>query len=445
MLIDERFIAEAMSTAADQFRIDESVIEEILNNSISLQAPAKNDERFTDKDLQADVSEIEEPIWDELNETESITLRFRKRAKKISASRKTLPVAIAASIVLTIFLTLSIAGINHTTGANVASSTAKETLPGTKAPSTSHIPNSSSTSRLGLNEFGKFPSQPQINSQGETFSGSASGSSSSAAVQGAAQAAAQAAQAPPPGQNSTQSISPVVPGAIQPPPSQNAIEKTGSVVLSVKYGTFNETINRLSGLATGSGGFVGNSQSQSENGLMTGSITLEVPVNSFESVVGQVESLGKVVSVSTKATNVTGQVVDLASRIQALQDSLAQYEKILSQAYSIGDVLSVQSQIDSIQSQIEHLQGEQNLMNSVTIYSSLNISVNELGRTGHPVQIHTPESGIALAWHKAINGFARGFDDVIAIAGPLLFGLIALIIALFIFKFSWKSIRRWIL
>ena len=178
---------------------------------------------------------------------------------------------------------------------------------------------------------------------------------------------------------------------------------------------------------------------------MTGSITLEVPVNSFESVVGQVESLGKVVSVSTKATNVTGQVVDLASRIQALQDSLAQYEKILSQAYSIGDVLSVQSQIDSIQSQIEQLQGEQNLMNSVTIYSSLNISVNELGRTGHPVQIHAPESGIALAWHKAINGFARGFDDVIALAGPLLFGLIALIIALFIFKLSWRSIRRWIL
>ncbi len=441
MLIDERFIAEAMSTAADQFRIDESVIEEILNNSISFQAPAKNDERFTDKDLQADVSEIEEPIWDELNETESITLRFRKRAKKISASRKTLPVAIAASIVLTIFLTLSIAGINHTTGANVASSTAKETLPGTKAPSTSHISNSSSTSRLGLNELAKSPSQLQFDSQGETFSGSASGSSSSAAVRGAAQAAA----IPTPGQNPAQSISPVVPDAIQPPPSQNAIEKTGSVVLSVKYGTFNETINRLSGLATGSGGFVGNSQSQSENGLMTGSITLEVPVNSFESVVGQVESLGKVVSVSTKATNVTGQVVDLASRIQALQDSLAQYEKILSQAYSIGDVLSVQSQIDSIQSQIEQLQGEQNLMNSVTIYSSLNISVNELGRTGHPVQIHSPESGIALAWHKAINGFARGFDDVIAIAGPLLFGLIALIIALFIFKFSWKSIRRWIL
>ena len=45
----------------------------------------------------------------------------------------------------------------------------------------------------------------------------------------------------------------------------------------------------------------------------------------------------------------TGQYVDLQARLTALEDSRQQYLTILAKATSIGDILSVQEQLDSIQ------------------------------------------------------------------------------------------------
>ena len=223
--------------------------------------------------------------------------------------------------------------------------------------------------------------------------------------------------------------------------SNQSIQKTGSVSLTVSRGRFSAVMNRLTALASGSGGFVSNTETNQDTGTPSGSITLEVPVADFETVLDQVRSLGKVGSVSTQAVNVTGQVVDIQSRIQALQDSLSQYEKILSQATSISDILTVQNQIDSIQSQIEQLQGQQNLLNASTLYSTLSVSVAETGAP-HTPSPPTPPTGIGRAWHDAVSGFTGGFDGLVSIAGPLAFALLCLVAVLVIGRLVWRAARR---
>jgi Domain of unknown function (DUF4349) len=221
------------------------------------------------------------------------------------------------------------------------------------------------------------------------------------------------------------------------------IEQTGSLALTVGRGRLTTTMNRLTALATANSGFVASSQTQAgsrSQGPPSGSITLQVPVNSFPAVLKQAQQLGKPSDVTTKATDVTGQYVDLQARIAALESSRQQYLTILSKATSVGDVLSVQEQIDTIQSQIEQLQGQLQVLTSETSFSSLAISVSEGTPAPRPVPL--PESGVVRAWHDSVSGFLAGVEGVIRVAGPLLFALLALTVVLVGGRALWRRYRR---
>src|SRR5262249_47064326 len=150
-------------------------------------------------------------------------------------------------------------------------------------------------------------------------------------------------------------------------------EQTGTLGLSVHRGALRHTMTQLSALATAYGGFVASSQAQSGagSGAPYGTVTIQVPVNTFNAALKSAQALGKTSSLTTKATDVTGQYVDLQARIAALEASRQQYLTILSRATTVGDVLAVQSQLDSIQSQIEQLQGQLQVLTSQTSYSTL--------------------------------------------------------------------------
>jgi hypothetical protein len=217
------------------------------------------------------------------------------------------------------------------------------------------------------------------------------------------------------------------------------IQQTGSLTLTVGRGKLGGTITRLSALAVAGGGFVANAQTQS-GAAPSGSVTLQVPVDDFASLLQQAQALGRVSDLSTKATDVTGQYVDLQSRITALQDSRQQYLTILAKATTVGDVLAVQEQIDAIQSQIEQLQGQLQLLSSQTSYSTLTVSVGE--STPSPPPSPLPESGLVRAWHASIGGFVTGVEGVVRIAGPLLFALLLLGAVLAGGRALWRRYQR---
>ena len=217
------------------------------------------------------------------------------------------------------------------------------------------------------------------------------------------------------------------------------IEQTGSLTLTVGRGKLNRTMTQLTALAVSNGGFVANSQTQS-GAAPSGSVTLQVPVDTFATVLQRAQALGRTSDLTTKATDVTGQYVDLQSRITALQASRQQYLTILAKATTVGDVLAVQEQIDSIQSQIEQLQGQLQLLTGQTSYSTLTVGVSE--NTPAPPPSPLPESGLVRAWHDSIGGFVAGVEGVIRIAGPLLFALLLLGVVLAGGRALWRRYQR---
>ncbi len=222
------------------------------------------------------------------------------------------------------------------------------------------------------------------------------------------------------------------------------IEQTGSLALTVARGKLSRTVTQLTALAGAYGGFVANSQTQTAtaDGGASGSVTLQIPVQSFATVLTRAKALGTTSDLTTKATDVTGQYVDLQARITALQASRQQYLAILAKATTVGDVLSVQEQINALQVQIEQLQGQLQLLTSQTTYSTLTVTVNEHTPAPAPSPRTLPESGLVRAWHASIGGFVTGVEGLIRVAGPLLFVLLLLGVVLVGGRALWRRYQR---
>jgi Domain of unknown function (DUF4349) len=223
------------------------------------------------------------------------------------------------------------------------------------------------------------------------------------------------------------------------------IEQTGSLGLTVGRGALSKTMTELTDLAATFGGFVANSQTQSgagTGGAPYGTVTLQIPVQNFSAALKQAQALGKTTSLSTKATDVTGQYVDLQSRVAALEASRQQYLTIMSKANTVGDVLAVQAQLDTIQNQIEQLQGQLNLLTSQTSYSSLTVTASEGTPPPRPRPAPLPESGLVRAWHDGIGGFVGDLEGLIRAAGPALFTLLCLAALAWGGRALWRRYQR---
>ena len=273
--------------------------------------------------------------------------------------------------------------------------------------------------------------------------GAPSGSGSTASPRSPASGSA-ASPAPAPGTGTPTtptSIAPLPPGAVGQSPK---VVTTGSVDLTIGNGSIQSVVTRLTAVVVGDGGFVAKSQVQVGSPVTgtssSGTVVLQVPQASFGILVTQVQGIGKVESSTSTSTDVTGQYVDLQSRITALQASRQQYLTILSRATSIGDILAVQSQLDALQSQIEQLQGQLDVLNSQTTYGTLTVSLAEAGH--HPPPPPSPRSGLSAAWHDSVSGFVSGFEWLIRIAGPVLFVVLFVLALAAAGRVAWRTYRR---
>ena len=195
------------------------------------------------------------------------------------------------------------------------------------------------------------------------------------------------------------------------------IEETGGLTLVVPGAQIQADLSRVATLAVASGGFVASTQTQSAapGTAAQGTMTLQIPEASFNGVLAEVRGLGRVASLTTSATDVTGQYVDLQARITALQDSRQQYLTIMAKATTIGGILAVQAQLQNLQSQLEQLQGQLQVLNNQTTYATLAVTLSQKAVTPPPPP--KPESGLLKAWHAAVGGFVAGFEGVVRVAG----------------------------
>ncbi|CAN5750131.1 hypothetical protein BH11BAC3_BH11BAC3_33860 [soil metagenome] len=150
------------------------------------------------------------------------------------------------------------------------------------------------------------------------------------------------------------------------------IIKTASIKLEVKnFKKYNESIhqniNRF-------GGYIAQEEQNLQDEKTETQLSLKVPVDQFEALVNELTSNDvKIVERSIKSEDVTGEVVDTKSRLEAKRTARLKYLEFLKASKNMEEVLTVQSEINNIQEEIEAAAGRVAYLSNQAAYSTINL------------------------------------------------------------------------
>ncbi|MFD6876753.1 MULTISPECIES: DUF4349 domain-containing protein [unclassified Streptomyces] len=130
--------------------------------------------------------------------------------------------------------------------------------------------------------------------------------------------------------------------------------------------------------AEGAGGYVGNESTQrGKDGRMTSTLTLRVPGERFDAVIGALEGGGKLLNRKVEAQDVTEKVADVDSRVKSQQASVARVREMMDKATALGDVVMLEGELSRRQSDLESLLAQQTALKDQTSLATITLAVSE--------------------------------------------------------------------
>jgi len=203
--------------------------------------------------------------------------------------------------------------------------------------------------------------------------------------------------------------------------------------LTVRTANVSAAAAQAGRIAGGAGGYV-SGETMSANpdhpSKATASVQLKIPVASYQATLGQLaHGLGTQLALQQQAQDVTQQVADVNSQVASAQAAIVQLRSLLSHAGSVGDLLSVQNQINSEEASLESMQAQQRALSHQTSYATVTLTL--LGPKAKPA-VHRQKpppslaGGFGAGWHAlrvtvswtlAFLGAIAPFAAVLAVAG----------------------------
>ncbi len=215
-------------------------------------------------------------------------------------------------------------------------------------------------------------------------------------------------------------------GAAAPSTADRSVIITGAMYMTVEDPI--AAADRTAGIVQGAGGRIDarSETAPDENNGGSASLTLRIPSNRLDAVVGDLRKLGTVDQFNTDSNDVTTQVTDLEAQISTLRASTARIEGLLSAAKDISDIITLENELDGRQARLESLEAQQRGLNDQVSMSTIDLSL-----TTEPVVIvnHDPETfwgGLVSGWN-ALWTFVSGLLVVVGVLLPWI-ALIALIV-----------------
>lgn len=159
--------------------------------------------------------------------------------------------------------------------------------------------------------------------------------------------------------------------------TQRKIIKNGQLSLVVK--NIESSSEQITAIAKKVDGYV---QSSSVNKgiakeLKNANMIVRVPAEDFENVFKEVKSLAEdVEKEETSVTDVGERYTDLQAQLKNLEAEEVQYQKIMSQAVTINDILQVSQKLSAVRGQIETIKGQIQYLDRQIDMSTLTISLH---------------------------------------------------------------------
>lgn len=209
------------------------------------------------------------------------------------------------------------------------------------------------------------------------------------------------------------------------------IVKTGHLTLEVKsYAAFNEMIH---GGIKKFGGYIAQEEQSQSDYKIENTVVIKVPVDQFDAAVADLTpGSEKIVEKKISSEDVTAELVDTKSRLEAKKHVRDRYLDMLKQAKNMEEVLQVQQEVNEIQENIEAASGRINYLGHEATFSTINITYYQvLNATG----INNPDPSYGYRVLESFKGGIHWFAElfiVLVSLWPLWLGVAAL----------WFTIRK---
>lgn len=208
------------------------------------------------------------------------------------------------------------------------------------------------------------------------------------------------------------------------------IIKTASLRLEVK--DFNSYSDKVRKTVKQFGGYIAQEEQNLSEEKTETIMSVKVPVAQFEDLMnGLPNTDSKILERKITSEDVTGQVIDTKSRLEAKKQMRLKYLDFLKQSKNMEEVLQVQGEINIIQEEIEAAAGRISYLSNQSAYSTINLT------------FYQPLAGYTPADEKPGFGsrIAASFKTGASWLAELFIGLVTLwplIVSVTVIWFLWK-------
>jgi Domain of unknown function (DUF4349) len=177
--------------------------------------------------------------------------------------------------------------------------------------------------------------------------------------------------------------------------------------LTIQAANVTLAASRATDIVTAVGGYVSREQaslSPAGHARPMVSLQLKIPVAQYPATLSKLSALPgtRQTALSQQAQDVTQQVADVNSLVTSAQAAITQLRALLKRAGTVGDLLSVQDQINAEESSFEALEAQQRVLARETSYATVSVTLvsphPQSARTGAKHQQHGFVAGLAAGW-----------------------------------------------
>jgi hypothetical protein len=193
------------------------------------------------------------------------------------------------------------------------------------------------------------------------------------------------------------------------------IIKTANLNLEVKdYNAYNTSLRDK---VKQFGGYIAQEEQSQSEYKIENTLTIKIPVDQFDNAVNGIsESVKELNEKKITSEDVTTEVIDTRSRLEAKKQIRLRYLDLLKQAKNMEEILSVQSEINGIQEQIESAAGRMEYLQHSSSFSTIHLTYYQVLKEG---AVNPDKPSFAT---RITNAFQFGWNWV----GELSIGLVSL-------------------
>lgn len=149
--------------------------------------------------------------------------------------------------------------------------------------------------------------------------------------------------------------------------------------LRLETGAYKLYNDRMRQLVKQFGGYISSEEQTQTDEQIENDVTIKVPVERFEECMNSLPGNdSKIITRTINSSDVTGEYIDVKSRLASRKQVMNKYLEFLKQAKNMDEMLEVQKEINEMQENIESAAGRANYLSHAAAFSTINLSYYQL-------------------------------------------------------------------